>query len=181
VGASQPLAQPAGGVVRGRSVEGHQRSRDPGNPDDARAPAIVRDSGDLDQVRVSADDFFEAMDSYAHGEAAACVWECESGMNCTPASSPIKRSEGRRLVERAEFGVTPAKTILAVSPSTGNGPFIHRISTRSTMRARLQTGGRAGRSRGTIAPPRCRANVVGHRTRLAGRAQKITRPRCGML
>jgi hypothetical protein len=99
VGASQPLAQPAGGVVGGPSVERHQRSRDPGNPDDARAPAIVRDTGDLDHVRVSADEFFEAMDGYAHGKAAACVWESESGMNCTPASLPIKRSEGRRLAQ----------------------------------------------------------------------------------
>ena len=75
VGASQPLTQPARRFVGGRSVEGHQRGRDLGDPDDARAPAIVRDSSDLDQVRVSADQFFEAMHSYAHGEAAACVWE----------------------------------------------------------------------------------------------------------
>jgi hypothetical protein len=72
VGASQPLAQPAGGFVWGRSVERHQRGRDPGNPDDARAPTIGRDSGNLDQIRVSADEFFEAMDSDAHGRGG-CV------------------------------------------------------------------------------------------------------------
>ena len=72
VGASQPLAQPIGGLPRGRSIKGHQRGGDAGNPDDARAPAIGRDSGDLDQVRVSADEFFEAMDSYAHGRGG-CV------------------------------------------------------------------------------------------------------------
>jgi hypothetical protein len=47
---------------------------------------------------VSADQFFEAMSSDAHGEAAACVWESESGMNCTPAWLSIKRNQGRRLV-----------------------------------------------------------------------------------
>src|SRR5229473_2225920 len=72
VGASQPLAQPTGGLARGRSIKGHQRGRDLGNPDDSRAPAIGRDRGDLDHVRVAADEFFEAMDSYAHGRGG-CV------------------------------------------------------------------------------------------------------------
>jgi hypothetical protein len=63
---SQPLAQPSGGFVWRRSVEGHERDR-PRNPDDAGAPAVVRDGGHLDQVRVSADQFFEAMDGYAQG------------------------------------------------------------------------------------------------------------------
>ena len=98
MGASQPLAQLAGCFAGRRSVEGHQRGRDLGNADDARAPAIARDSSDLDQVRVSAYQFFEAMPSDAHGEAVACVWESESGMNCTPASLPIKRNQRRRLV-----------------------------------------------------------------------------------
>jgi hypothetical protein len=64
---NQPLAQPSGGFVWRRSVEGHQRGRAPAIPDEAGAPAAVRDRGDLDQVRVSADQFFEAMDGYAHG------------------------------------------------------------------------------------------------------------------
>jgi hypothetical protein len=32
-------------------------------------------------------------------EVAACAWELDGGMNCTPAWLPIKRSEGRRLVQ----------------------------------------------------------------------------------
>ena len=67
VRASQPLAQPAGGFVWRRSIEGHQRHRAPGNADDAGAPSVVRDRGHFDQVRVSADQFFEAMDGDAHG------------------------------------------------------------------------------------------------------------------
>jgi hypothetical protein len=97
------MAQQAGGLVGRRSIERHQRRRDPWNPDDARAPSIVGDSSDLDQIRVSADQFLEAMNSYAHGEGAACVWESESGMNCTPASPPIKRNEGRRLASARQI------------------------------------------------------------------------------
>jgi hypothetical protein len=67
VRASQPVAQPSGGFVWRRPVEGHQRDWAPGDPDDAGAPAVARDRGDLDQVRVSADQFFEAMDGDAHG------------------------------------------------------------------------------------------------------------------
>jgi hypothetical protein len=67
VRASQPLAQPSGRFVWRRSVEGHQRDRAPGNPDDASAPAVGRDRGYLDQVRVSSDQFLEAMNGYAHG------------------------------------------------------------------------------------------------------------------
>jgi hypothetical protein len=126
VGASQPLAQPIGGLARGRAIKGHERGRDFGNPDDARAPAIGRDSSDLDQVRVSADGFFEAMDRYAHGRAAACVWKVESGMNCTPASSPIKRSGGRRLVQARKIRKDASEKQLWRSGfSTGNGPVYH--------------------------------------------------------
>jgi hypothetical protein len=64
---SQPLAQPSRGFVWRRSVERHERDRAPRNPNDARAPAVVGDGGHLDQVRVSADQFFEAMDGYAQG------------------------------------------------------------------------------------------------------------------
>jgi hypothetical protein len=45
-------------------------------------------------------------------ETAACVWKIESGVNCTPATLPIKRREGRRLrtsSSRAEFGRGPAE------------------------------------------------------------------------
>jgi hypothetical protein len=66
VGTSQPLAQLPGRFVWRWSIEGHQRDRAPGNPDDTGAPTVGRDSGHLDQVGVPADQFFEAMDGYAH-------------------------------------------------------------------------------------------------------------------
>jgi hypothetical protein len=76
VRASQPLPQPSRGFVRRRSVEGHQRGGDPRNPDDASAPAIARDGGDLDQVGVPANQFFEAVDGCAHGRSGcACCSE----------------------------------------------------------------------------------------------------------
>jgi hypothetical protein len=42
-------------------------------------------------------------------EAAACAREIDGGVNCTPASLPIKRSDGRRLLHACRFGRTPGK------------------------------------------------------------------------
>ncbi len=69
--ARQPLTQLFGGFVWRWSVEGHQGDGAAWNPHDASAPAVGRDSGHLDQVRVSADQFFEAMNGDAHGRMRA--------------------------------------------------------------------------------------------------------------
>ena len=50
VGAGEPLAQVARGLLRSGAVERHQRRRRAGDTDDARAPPILRHGHDFDQV-----------------------------------------------------------------------------------------------------------------------------------
>lgn len=54
--ARQPFAQLCRGVVWCVAVEGHERRRDPGQPDKLRPPAIVGDTSYLDRVLASSND-----------------------------------------------------------------------------------------------------------------------------
>ena len=58
---NQPLTELAGGLVRRRTVEGHQGRRAAGHTDDLCAPAIDADRRHLDEVIAAVDGFFEAM------------------------------------------------------------------------------------------------------------------------
>ena len=59
--ATQPRGQQSGGLVRCPAVEGHERGRHAGDTHDVRAPTILRDVCDFDQIWASCDGLFEAM------------------------------------------------------------------------------------------------------------------------
>ena len=66
IGAREPLGQVARGLFGSAAVKRHQRRRHARSSDDARAPPVLRDGGDLNQVRTSANGFFEAMNGCGH-------------------------------------------------------------------------------------------------------------------
>jgi ribosomal protein L32 len=153
VRASQPLPQPSRGFVRRRSVERHQRGGDPRNPDDASAPAIARDGGDLDQVGVPANQFFEAVDGCAHGRGGcACCSEVLRRRELYAGVATDQAKRGTKARAQSRRARNPErrrpKKFLTVAPSTGNARFIHRISTwaRSPVR-RSQARERGDRRR----------------------------------
>ena len=76
VGTGQPLFQLAGRFVGCRAVERHQRGGHARRLHDVRAPPIGIDRGHLDEVVAAGNGFFEAMNGYAHNEAAErfCCW-----------------------------------------------------------------------------------------------------------
>jgi len=61
VRAGQPFAELMSGFRRRRTIKRHQRRRDAGDSDDVRAPAILGDVSDFDQVVAAGDRLFEAM------------------------------------------------------------------------------------------------------------------------
>ena len=63
---SDPRAELVRRLVRCPAVERHERGRNTGDSDDIGAPSIGRDRLDLDEVRASPDDFFEAMNGGGH-------------------------------------------------------------------------------------------------------------------
>ena len=71
MGPSEPLAQPVGRFGRSGAVEWHERGRDPGNPDHAGAPPILRDGRNLEQVWLSGDGFLKAMHGCVHVKRTA--------------------------------------------------------------------------------------------------------------
>ena len=64
--AGQPLAQPVGRFVWCGPVERHQRGGHARDPNDAGAPPILRDSGDLEQVWLPENRFLKTMHSICH-------------------------------------------------------------------------------------------------------------------
>ena len=70
VGTGQPLFELAGRLVWCRAVERHQRGGHSRRLHDVRAPPIGIDRGHLDEVVAAGNGFFEAMNGYAHNEAA---------------------------------------------------------------------------------------------------------------
>lgn len=69
--AREPVAQLRGRLVGRFTVKGHQRDGDPRNPDDLGAPPVIRDKGDLNKVRTTGDQGFEAL--YYHGSSLEFV------------------------------------------------------------------------------------------------------------
>lgn len=92
VSTGEPLAQTVGRLVRGRTVEGHQRGRQPGDPDDAGAPPIFGDGRDLEDVGLSGDGFVKAMYGCVHVEDRVTNCCLKSEVNCTYEPAAIKRS-----------------------------------------------------------------------------------------
>lgn len=64
--ACQPGEELRGGVVGRRPVERHQCGRHTGLPDDVGAPASLVDRLDFDQIRSTADVFFETVNGTIH-------------------------------------------------------------------------------------------------------------------
>ena len=125
----QPVAELSRGFDRRRTVEGHQRGRHTRDPDDVGPPPILRDMGDLDEIRASCDGFFEAMNGGDHSVRCGCG----SGANCTHRPAPIKRSERRKRADTEPISVFPSaadlKKISTGGSCTGNSPVINRFST----------------------------------------------------
>ena len=129
--ASEPLAELMRRFARRRTVKRHEGGRHAGDADDVRAPAILGDKADLDEVVASCNGFFEAMDG-----GGAHVFGKTDGVGnahkCMPLGAAIKRSDVRKRAHKRDqfrfFGVT-FKIISFVGSSTAYAPFIHSFST----------------------------------------------------
>ena len=67
---AEPGGQQPGRFRRRRSIKRHERGRDAGDAHDVRAPAILGNPGDFDQIGASPDGFFETMDGVGHQMSA---------------------------------------------------------------------------------------------------------------
>ena len=61
VGACQPVTEVTRRLVRRLAIEGHERGWHARSPYDVRAPSLLRDGSDLDQIRTAADDLLETV------------------------------------------------------------------------------------------------------------------------
>src|SRR6266852_4694709 len=64
----EPLAQKVRRFNWCAAIKRHQRGWHAGESDDVRAPAVLFDSGDLDDIWTSPDGFFEAMNGCGHSD-----------------------------------------------------------------------------------------------------------------
>ena len=95
VRAREPVAELMRRVARRRAVERHQRGRHAGNADDVRAPPILRDRDDLDQIGASCNGFFKAMNGGGHRcrRETLTAWERDelyASARCNQAKRPTK-------------------------------------------------------------------------------------------
>ena len=88
VRACQPLPELAGGGVRRRAVERHQRGRHAGYPHDVGAPAVLLNWRHLNQIPASSDVFFEPVD----GGNQRVFFVFRESRNCTQRLALHKRS-----------------------------------------------------------------------------------------
>src|SRR5439155_3436569 len=129
VRAREPLAQLPRRVDRRRAVERHQRRRSTGQADDVRAPAILLDRRDLDQIWTSPDGLFKAMDDGVHGVGETGLGGA-SRIVRTPAqqTSEAKDENASTLPGGIVSRRQPApKFFFALRCYTGNPPIMHRF------------------------------------------------------
>ena len=113
------------------SVKRHQRRRNAGYPHDVRAPAVLRNGCDLDEIVASRNGFSEAMNDVCHVCVGKPVW-AGSRMHFTPPLPLIKRSDVRNRAHNSaprKFRTRSLKKNLNVDQCTGNAPIVHRFST----------------------------------------------------
>src|SRR6266487_164681 len=135
VRACQPLTEEARGFRRRGAIERHQRRGHARQSDDVRAPAVLRDRRNFDQIDASGDAFFESMDGAGHclriefdgfgSGLIVCAWRRRSSE--APDESACTRAIGE-VPERPT-----SKKIFDGDPSTGNAPIIHSFSTRGLV------------------------------------------------
>src|SRR5262249_47470086 len=92
----QPLAQQLNGLVGSLPVKGHQCGWNARRLDDAGAPAVRFDRGDLKQVRTAGNAFFKTANSNIHGIALGDSLCWGTGTNSTLRTQTIKRSAVRK-------------------------------------------------------------------------------------
>jgi hypothetical protein len=97
VRAREPLAELSRRLVRGPSIERHQGGGHTGKAHNLRAPPILGDGRNFDQVHPSRDGFFKAM--YGGSHSFGLNFEnLGSATNCTHCAERIKRSGRRRRI-----------------------------------------------------------------------------------
>jgi hypothetical protein len=128
MGAGEPLAQLSGGLVGRVAIERHQRGRDAGCLDDAGAPSIEVDEGDLNQIGAPRNGFFEAMWACTHREwlrRFLLFWDV--AFYASGAANQAKRhAKLACTVHRREDSASGDKEFFLLS---GNPQEIHAIST----------------------------------------------------
>src|SRR5262245_11349855 len=121
VRADQPLSERFCGFDRRLPVEGHQRGRQSRCAHDRRAPPVLLDGCDFDQIVASADGFFKAMYVSVHGAASFFVVK---GTHAILRTARRETSEApyETRVHSLVTAAAPEKKIFRVGDSTGNPP-----------------------------------------------------------
>lgn len=128
----EPVAQLPRGLVGRPAIKRHERRRDAGQPDDVRAPAILRDGGHFDEVRSPPDRFLKAMYSSVHDVSV------ERGMLGSRAAlyAPRDGDQAKRATKVPPHRCAPrfctsstVKFFFAHGTSTGSPPFVNSFST----------------------------------------------------
>jgi hypothetical protein len=153
VRAREPAAQLSGGFLRGRAIKGHQGRWHPRDAHDVRAPAVLRDGSDLDEVQTPPDGFFETMNRGGHSvERSAGCWS-DAILRCPRRrSSEAKREDVCTGVATAAFfGVVGREKValsIAAQAMHGSSTAFQQSGSqrRSASNRRDPRGGRRGSS-----------------------------------
>jgi hypothetical protein len=120
----EPLAQKVRRFNWCAAIKRHQRGRHAGESDDVRAPAVLFDSGDLDDIWTSPDGFFEAMNGCGHSDAEG-LFETRAILRFERNETSEAPYEGAPQFQSSKMSRASVRKeiVLSIHPQEMHGPY----------------------------------------------------------